>query len=344
MRVTKKLSLCLALCAAVLLLAQVALAAKVIKMHHLNKNGAFDNPSGAAAVVFKNLVETGTNGSVEVQIFPSGQLGKDAEVVQQVKAGIIQLGVHSVGAVGSVYPMISVLDVPFAFPNHAVAYEVLDGPFGQKLAGDITAKTGLKCLGFSDSGGFFQFTNSKRPIKTLEDMKGLKIRTMGLETHKQLVSSLGGQPVSIAWAEVYTALQTGVADGQMNPVPIVEFAKLYEVQKYLTITNHLFAPHVWLMNADFFNSLTPDEQKVVLSAAKTAIVVSRGIANSIEASDRGLPFLSTKMEVYTLPESEKERFRAASQPVIEKYLEDAFGDEGKAMLKDFLDAIKAASK
>ncbi|WP_419787062.1 DctP family TRAP transporter solute-binding subunit [Pseudodesulfovibrio sp.] len=344
MKQFKKLTLILTLCAAVLMLAQVAMAAKVIKMHHLNKNGAFDNPSGAAAVVFKNLVESGTNGSVQVQIFPSGQLGKDAEVVQQVKAGIIQLGVHSVGAVGSVYPLISVLDVPFAFPNHAVAYDVLDGPFGQKLAKDITDKTGIKCLGFSDSGGFFQFTNSRRPIKTLEDMKGLKIRTMGLETHKKLVSSLGGQPVSIAWAEVYTALQTGVADGQMNPLPIIEFAKLYEVQKYLTISNHLFAPHVWLMNADFYNSLTDNEKKVVESAAKTAIVVSRGIANAIEASDRGLPFLAKKMEVYTLPESEKEKFRAASLPVVKKYIEDTFGDEGKAMLNSFLSAIKEASK
>ncbi|MEZ7198643.1 TRAP transporter substrate-binding protein [Pseudodesulfovibrio karagichevae] len=344
MRIGKKLTVLIAVAALLLCSAQGALAAKVIKMHHLNKNGAFDNPSGAAAVVFKNLVESGTNGEVQVQIFPSGQLGKDAEVVQQVKDGIIQLGVHSVGAVGSVYPMISVLDVPFAFPNHAVAYEVFDGPFGKKLAGDITAKTGMKCLGFSDSGGFFQFTNSKRPIKTLEDMKGLKIRTMGLDTHKMLVSSLGGQPVSIAWSEVYTSLQTGVADGQMNPVPIVEFAKLYEVQKYLTISNHLFAPHVWMMNMDFYNSLTPSERQVVESAAKTAIVVSRGIANAIEASDRGLPFLSTKMEVYTLPESEKERFRAASQPAVMKYLEEHFGDEGKAMLNSFLEAIKEASK
>jgi tripartite ATP-independent transporter DctP family solute receptor len=343
MRFAKRLSVLLAVCALVVFTAQAALAAKVIKMHHLNKNGAFDNPSGAAAVVFKNLVESGTNGSVLVEIFPSGQLGKDAEVVQQVKAGIIQLGVHSVGAVGSVYPMISVLDVPFAFPNHAVAYDVLDGPFGKKLAADITAKTGLAVLGFSDSGGFFQFTNSKRPIKTLEDMKDLKLRTMGLETHKLLVSSLGGQPVSIAWSEVYTALQTGVADGQMNPVPIVEFAKLYEVQKYLTITNHLFAPHVWLMNAEFLASLTPGERTVVESAARAAIVTSRGIANSIEASERGLPFLKEKMEIYTLPEAEKARFREASLPVVTKYLEEAFGDEGKALLNDFLAAIKDAS-
>ncbi len=329
--------------ALVLMVAHTAMAGKVIKLHHLNKNGAFDNPSGAAVVVFKNLVESGTNGEITVEIFPNGQLGKDAEVVQQVKAGIIQMGVHSVGAVGSVYPMISVLDIPFAFPNIASTYAVLDGPFGQKMSEDIFAKTGIKALGFSDSGGFFQFTNSKHPIKTLEDMKGLKIRTMGLETHKQVVSSLGGQPAAIAWSEVYTALQTGVADGQMNPVPIVEFAKLYEVQKYLTISNHLFAPHVWLMNADFYNSLTPAEVKVVEAAVKAAIVTSRGIANAIEASERGLPFLQEKLEIYALPESEKIRFRDAAMPVVKKYIEDTFGDEGKKMLDDFLAAIEQAS-
>lgn len=329
--------------ALVLMMAHTAMAGKVIKLHHLNNNGAFDNPSGAAVVVFKNLVEAGTNGEITVEIFPNGQLGKDAEVVQQVKAGIIQMGVHSVGAVGSVYPMISVLDIPFAFPNIAATYAVLDGPFGQKMAEDIQAKTGLVCLGFSDSGGFFQFSNSKKPIKTIDDMKGLKIRTMGLETHKLVVSSLGGQPASIAWAEVYTALQTGVADGQMNPVPIVEFAKLYEVQKYLTISNHLFAPHVWLVNADFYSGLTPAEAKVVNAAVKAAVVTSRGIANAIEASDRGLPFLQQKLEVYALPEAEKVRFRDAALPVVRKYIEDTFGDEGKKMLEDFLAAIEQAS-
>jgi tripartite ATP-independent transporter DctP family solute receptor len=338
-----KLSQILAGAALVLMLAGPAMAGKVIKLHHLNKNGAFDNPSGAAVVVFKNLVEAGTNGEITVEIFPNGQLGKDAEVVQQVKSGIIQLGVHSVGAVGSVYPMISVLDIPFAFPNIAATYAVLDGPFGQKMCEDIYAKTGLKALGFSDSGGFFQFTNSKRPIKTIDDMKGLKIRTMGLDTHKLIISSLGGQPAAIAWSEVYTALQTGVADGQMNPIPIVEFAKLYEVQKYLTISNHLFAPHVWLMNADFYNSLTPAEAKVVEAAAKAAIVTSRGIANSIEASERGLPFLKDKLEVYALPEAEKVRFRDAALPAVRQYIEEKFGDEGKKMLEDFLAAIEQAS-
>ena len=316
---------------------------KVLKLAHLNKNDPFDNATGAMVTVFKNLVESGTNGSVTVQIFPSGQLGKDAEVLQQVKAGVIQSGIHSTGGMASVYPLIGALDVPFAFPNISATYEVFDGPFGDKLAASIEDKTGLYVLGFGDSGGFFNFTNSKRPIKTLEDFKGLKIRTMGLETHKALVRSLGGQPAGIAWSEVYTALQTGVADGQMNPIPIIAFAKFNEVQKYLTLSKHLFTPYVWVMNKDFWDSLSDSEKEVVTYAARSAIVAGRGISRIIEASERGLPALSEDLEVYTLPDSERARFQAAALPAVKEVIISNFGAEGEDMMNAYLDAIKAAS-
>ena len=264
-----------------------ATAAKTLKLHHLNKDDPFDNPTGAMATVFKSLVEAGTNGSVLVQTFPSGQLGKDKDVVQQVKAGVVQSGIHSVGGFASIYPMIGILDIPFAFSNISKTYEVFDGPFGAKLATDIDKKTGLHTLGFGDSGGFFQLTNSKHPIHTPADMKGLKIRTMGLDTHKAIISAMGGQPAAISWSEVYTALQTGVADGQMNPIPIIAFAKFQEVQKYLTLSGHIFAPYVWVMNKDFWDSLTDNEKYVVNYAAKTEIDPGRGMGRAIEAAQRG---------------------------------------------------------
>ena len=321
-----------------------ARAAKVIKLHHLNKDDPFDNPTGAMAAVFKSLVEAGTNGAVTVQTFPNGQLGKDAEVVQQIKAGVIQMGIHSVGGFASIYPMIGVLDVPFAFPDIAATYAVFDGPFGGKLAADIEKKTGLKVLGFGDSGGFFQFSNSKRPIKTPADFKGLKIRTMGLDTHKGIISSLGGQPAGIAWSEVYTALQTGVADGQMNPLPIIVFAKFNEVQKYLTLSGHLFTPYVVVMNQDFWKGLTPAEQAVVKNAMTSAIVAGRGLGRIIEASDRGLPALAKDMEVNALTPEAKEQFKAIALPAAKKLIAEKFGAEGEEMLKAYLDAIEDASK
>ena len=319
-------------------------AAKVLKLHHLNNDDPFDNPTGAMATVFKSLVESGTNGSVTVQTFPNGQLGKDAEVVSQVKAGVVQSGIHSVGGIASTYPMIGVLDMPFAFPNISATYEVFDGPFGKKLGDDIEAKSGLKVLGFGDSGGFFAFTNSKKLIKSPADMAGLKIRTMGLDTHQTVVRSIGGQPAAISWSEVYTSLQTGVADGQMNPVPIIAFAKFNEVQEYLTLSEHLFAPYVWTINKDFWNSLTPAEQTVVTYAAKSAIVAGRGMGRAIEASDRGLSHLAKTMTIYTPTAAEKAAFRKLSQPAVRKVIIDKFGAEGKDMLDSFLGAIDKASK
>jgi TRAP-type transport system periplasmic protein len=321
-----------------------AFAGKTLKLSHLNKNDPFDNSTGAMATVFKNLVEAGTNGSIEVEIFPAGQLGKDAEVIQQVKMGMIQSSISSVGGTASVYPMIGILDMPFAFPNISTTYEVFDGEFGKKLAGDIQKTTGLKVLGFGDSGGFFAFTNSKRLVKTPKDMKGIKIRTMGLETHKTVVSAVGGQPIAVAWSEVYSALQTGVADGQMNPIPIIKFANFDEVQKYLTLSNHLFATYPWLINQKFYNSLTKEEQYVIDYAARSAIVAGRGISRIIEASERGLPALAKKMEIYSPTKSELKQFRDLAQPAVKKYLDKRFGSKGKEMLNAFLSAIKAAEK
>ncbi len=330
----------LAILFAVVSVTGTAVAAKTIKLHHLNKDDPFDNPTGAMATVFKSLVEAGTNGSVTVQTFPSGQLGKDKDVLQQVKAGVIQAGIHSVGGFASAYPLIGILDIPFAFSNISKTYEVFDGPFGKQLAADIEKKTGMHVLGFGDSGGFFHLTNSKRPIHTPADMAGVKIRTMGLDTHKAIITAMGGQPAAISWSEVYTALQTGVADGQMNPIPIIAFAKFQEVQKYLTLSGHIFAPYVWVMNAKFWDSLSNSEKGVVAYAAQSAIVAGRGMGRVIEASDRGLVALSKTMKVNTLTADEKESFRKAAVPAVKKLIVEKFGSEGETLLNAFLDAVK----
>lgn len=319
-----------------------AVASKTMKLHHLNKDDPFDNPTGAMATVFKSLVEAGTNGSVKVQTFPNGQLGKDKDAIQQVKMGVIESGIHSVGGFASVYPLIGVIDIPFAFSDISKTYSVFDGPFGQKMGADIQKKTGMHVLGFGDSGGFFHLTNSKRPIHSPADMKGIKIRTMGLDTHKAIISSMGGQPAAIAWSEVYTALQTGVADGQMNPIPIIAFAKFQEVQKYLTLSGHVFAPYVWVVNDTFWNSLTDTEKEVISSAAKSAIVAGRGIGRIIEASDRGLTALAKTMKVNALTAAEKEEFKKVAIPEVKKLIVKKLGPEGEEMLKAFLKALDDA--
>ena len=318
-----------------------AYADKVIKLSHLNPGDPFNNNSGAMTSVFKSLVEAGTNGSVKVQIFSDGQLGKDNEVIEQTRTGVIQSNISSSGGVAQHYPLIGVFDLPFAFPNISVVHDVMDkdSSFGKKLVSDIESKTGLKVLGMLDSGGYFAITNSKKAVKSLADMDGLRIRTMTLPTHEAIISSLGGKPTPLPWPEVYTALQTGVADGQMNPVPIIAFAKFDEVQKYLTLTQHIITPYVWFMNMDFYNSLTDDEKYVVDYAAKAAVVAGRGISRIIEASERGLPYLSSKMEVNSIPASEMRKFASVSQPAVKKLISEKFGADGVSMLEAMQQSI-----
>nr|NIL98485.1 DctP family TRAP transporter solute-binding subunit [Planctomycetales bacterium] len=291
-----------------------------------------------------SLVETASGGAIEVQLFPNGQLGKDNEVIQQVRDGIVESTISSAGGIAQHYPLVGVFDIPFAFPNIAVANRVIDlrSDFGKKFAGDLEEKTGLKVLGLIDSGGFFAFSNSKRPIKTVEDMEGLRIRTMTLPTHQAMVSSLGGKPTPLPWAEVYTALQTGVADGQMNPVPIIAFAKFDEVQKYLSITNHVITPYIWTMNREFYDSLKPEHRAIVDWAAEVASEAGRGVSRVIEASDRGLPKLGEKMEINAVAPAELEKFAAAAQPAVRKLIEEKLGAEGVDMLNAMLDAIDKA--
>jgi tripartite ATP-independent transporter DctP family solute receptor len=322
-----------------------ALAEKTIRIGHLNPESPFESHSGAMTAVFKSLVETASNGTLKVELFPNGQLGKDNEVIQQVRDGIVESCISSSGGVAQHYPLVGVFDVPFAFPNIGTVHKVmsLNSDFGEKFAGDLEAKTGLKVIGLLDSGGFFAFTNSKKPIVTAADMKGLRIRTMTLPTHETIVSSLGGQPTPLPWAEVYTALQTGVADGQMNPIPIIAFAKFDEVQKYLSITNHIITPYVWFINKDFYDGLSAEERDIVDWAAEVAVDAGRGNSRIIEASDKGLPKLAEKMEVNAVSPAELEKFAASAQPAVRKLIEEQFGAEGTEMLDAMMAEIKAAN-
>lgn len=313
-----------------------------IRLAHLNPDDPFQSHSGAMAAVFKSLVESASNGEIEVQIFPNGQLGKDNEVIDQVSAGIVESTISSAGGVAQVYPLVGVFDIPFAFPNIGVASRVIDedSSFGKKFISDLESKTGLEVLGLIDSGGFFQFTNSERPIETVEDMEGLRIRTMTIPTHEKMISSLGGQPTPLPWAEVYTALQTGVADGQMNPIPIIAFAKFQEVQEYLSLTNHLITPYIWFMNKDFLASLTLEQQEIIAWASDVAAEAGRGMSRVIEASQNGLPLLAERMKVNAVTPEQQQEFAQAAQPAVRELITERYGAEGKEMLEALFSSIE----
>ncbi|MBE9476341.1 MAG: DctP family TRAP transporter solute-binding subunit [Proteobacteria bacterium] len=313
-----------------------------IRLGHLNPDDPFRSHSGAMAAVFKSLVESNSNGAIEVLLFSNGQLGKDNEVIDQVRSGLVESTISSSGGIAQHYPLVGVFDIPFAFPNIGVASRVMtkDSSFGKRFIADLETKTKLKILGMLDSGGFFAFTNSQRPITSVADMEGLRIRTMTLPTHEAIVGSLGGKPTPLPWAEVYTALQTGVADGQMNPVPVIAFAKFDEVQKYLSITNHVITPYIWSMNESFYNGLSDEHRNLVNWASEVATESGRAMSRVIEASDRGLPALAEKMEVNVVSTAEQAKFAAVAQPAVRSLIEEQYGAEGIAMLEALLASVE----
>lgn len=332
----------LATAAAALIAAPLAAQDVTIRVAHLNPEDPFESHSGAMAAVFKSLVESSSAGEIAVELYPNGQLGQDADVIEQTRLGLVESVISSAGGIAEHYPLVGVFDIPFAFPNIGVASRVMtkDSSFGEKFVEDIESKTELKVLGLIDSGGFFAITNSQRPIESVEDMQGLRIRTMTLPTHEAIISSLGGQPTALAWAEVYTALQAGVADGQMNPIPIIAFANFDEVQSYLTVTNHIITPYVWTMNAEFYESLSEEHQHIVNWASEVATEAGRSISRIIEASERGLPRLAERMQVNVISSEEQERFAEAAQPAVRQLIERQYGADGIEMLEALLASIE----
>lgn len=323
--------------------ASMASAESVIRFGHDNKTDPFENPAHACTAVFSNLVAADTNGSVTVEVFGSNQLGSAAEHVQQLQDGIIQATLTSTGALASYYPRIDVLNLPFAFNGNASTYAVFDGPFGEALKADIEAELpGVVVLGFPDTGGFFAVTNSKRPIADLADFDGIRVRTMTLPSHQTIMQSLGAEAYPLAWGEVYSGLQTGVIDGQMNPVPIIAFANFAEVQQYMTLTNHLFSPYTFMMNRDFYEGLTDAERATIHTAAENCVVASRGLSRIIEASDRGLAGLMEQIEVTALTDDQRAAMAGAAQPAFEAHVSENM-DEGALELLNMFKAEVAAA-
>jgi len=277
-----KVFFCL-LASALLFTGSNAFSAEVLKLCHL-KPHPFDFHTAQMAAVFKNLVEVQSRGELRVEIDSSANRMKEGEFMGQVKRGETQSYIASVYGFRPLYSLYDVMNLPFAYSTYAVAYDVFDGWFGVEMAEDIKKKTGFRVLGFGDYDGFFHITNSKRPIRSPEDIKGLKIRTMNIPLHVEAIRALGGEPVLTPWSELYTALQGGSVDGQMNPIDSILIAKLYEVQKYMTLSNHLYSSYVWVINDDWYRKLSSKLQEIVVVSAKTAIVAGRGIIRATQAT------------------------------------------------------------
>lgn len=234
------------------------------------------------AVFFKEQVEARTNGSVTVNIFPQGQLGNDAAMIDGTRSGIIDIAMSGLNNFTGLVKDAGVVELPFMFPNREVAYKVLDGEIGQGIAAKFEP-LGMKVLGFPENG-YRNMTNSRGPIKTPADLAGLRMRVNNSKALNDMFTLLSANPQQLPVAELYTALETGVVDAQDHPIGIVLSFKFYEVQKYLSLTQHAYSNLAIVMNNDKFKGLTADEQKVITEVSAEAVAMQRKLAQEKEAT------------------------------------------------------------
>ncbi len=308
-----------------LVLPSIAFAGpKVIKYAHFQP-AKLDQPKQAAALAFKNYVEANTQGSLKVEIYPASQLGNAITVLEGLKLGSIEMGVVHDGPISPVFKPFMVYAIPYLFDDQAMAWSVVDGPFGDELAEAMRKATGIRMFALADNG-IRDFTNSKRVIKSPQDMEGLKIRVMPGPIWSKLVSSLGASPSPVPWPELPAALQQGVVDGQENGVTNILAASLYQYQKYITLDGHVYSWHAYLMNDRFYQGLTPAEQKVVKRGVEIAKVIHRGMT---AAQDTNAPTILSEvgMQVTPLTPDEVAAFRKKAQPEVVGWVKEQIGSE-----------------
>ncbi len=298
-----------------------------IKLRYAHTIGTEDSQH-LAVVEFAKRVAEKTNGAVQVEIFPAGQLGNDSKVLEGIKLGTIDMGMTGNPFFSAFAPEMNVLDLPYLFRDYDHAYKVVDGPIGAEILRAVE-KNGLKGLGTLEIG-FRNLTNSKHPVKTPEDMKGLKIRTTPNPAHMQAFRLLGANPVPMPFTEVYLALKTGTVDGQENPITLIEAMKFYEAQKYISLTQHAYTVSNVVMNLQKYQELKPEYQKALHEALHEAVVWQRKLDRDIEG--RAL----AKMKAAGLQVEEKPDVEA-----FRKIVADAVADDYvKKFGHDILDRIR----
>jgi len=309
----------------------------VIEYSHVAMADPMVQSSSAYAVVFKAELEKLSRGRIKVEIFPNGQLGNLRSSVQQVSRGTIQMADISSGILASLYyPELGIVDMPYLFSSRATARMALDNqnPFIKNLIEDCAEKTGIRILSLAPFG-FRHMTNNVRLIRTPDDMKGLKIRTMEIVPHMKLMESFGATVVPIPWMELYTSLQTRVVDGEETTLQNIMMGKFYQVQKYLTLTQHVMGVGAFICNEKWYQSLPDDLKRALIEAEKTARLTYDGFGELLDTV--ALEKLkSYGMKVYVPSRQELQAFRDKAFPEKKKY--------GKKFVSEFLATVDEAER
>jgi C4-dicarboxylate-binding protein DctP len=275
---------------------------------------------------FKYEVERQSNGRIQVELIWGGALGSPTDRMKQVMMGQLQGADTAEGDISQVFKPVQVLSIPYLLEDEFQGWRLYDGPFIQKMNKEMLEKTGLRVLHWWESGGFKQWSNSKRQVRTPEDMKGLKIRVMPSPIFQSLVSSLGASPTPISFGELFGALKSKTVDGQNNALSLIDLFKYHQVQKYITVDNHVYAISAMLINDKFYQSLPPDLQQVVEKAQRIALGVNRGVSHytDIMATDN---LKKQGMEVYVPTKAERDQFKAKAQAPVVEWLRKEVGNE-----------------
>ena len=272
---------------------------------------------GQGVAKFIELVEAKSGGKLKIKGYYSGALGNDVQVTSALQGGTIEFTVPQTTTLTGMIKEYEILDFPFLFATEQQAEKVLDGPVGDKLMAMLPAK-GLVGLAYWENG-FFNATNSKHPIARVEDFAGLKFRSIQARITQETIKALGAVPVPLAVPELYTALETRTVDGQGTPTAVIFALKLYEVQKYLSITRHSYGAFIPLVSKKFWDGLSEADRKVLKDAAVEARAYQRGVARE-QAKSAQAAMAAKGMQVNEVTEAEHGRMRERVQPVWQMFM------------------------
>jgi TRAP-type transport system periplasmic protein len=282
-----------------------------------------DHPEGQGLLKFKEIVEKKSGGKLKVQTYFSATLGDDLKMTEALQSGTQEITIPSTSPLVGIVKEFGIFDFPFLFNTAEEADAILDGTIGKKLL-DKLPEHGLVGLAYWENG-FRNVTNSKHPINTINDFKGLKLRTMQNQVHIDAFKKLGANPTPMAFSEVFTALESKTVDGQENPLATIKSNKYYEVQDYLSLTKHVYTPFVFLVSKKFWDSLSPEEQKILQDAAVEAGKYQRELSR--QEDKKALEELKkTGIKINEVSDGERKKMEEAIKPVIDKYAKE-FGED-----------------
>lgn len=311
-----------------------------IFLAHAQRHDPDGDTAAAAAEEFRTQVAALSHGRMKVEILAEGITGGNRDTTALVENGVIHSALVTLGGVTPVFKPLSVIQLPYAFASLDDAGRVLDGPFGHRLADGMATKTKLRLLGFVDPAGFYILTNSDRPVHDPDEMWGLRLRAIpGSKPLEAMIRAVGAAPVRVSSREELAALATGVIDGQMNPPATVLARGFDRVQRFATLTDHLYVPYVWVFNRAAFDALAPEDAAVVTEATRLAHLHARALAQRLHDSDLGKQGLRKRMDVVVLNAAGRAAFRDALRPPVEAAIIQEIGMDGAAWMTNFKAAI-----